>query len=151
MLVKIHKNVRPFVPTDLTQAGELKKPFIGLRGPGGVTVNLYGGTLGMAGLEALCENLRACAPETGAEYVNLEGIRPANNGIGFIGFATDVEITPVDAEDLAWAKGLDRQALRASVEAQVGGIATAARQSSTRRPVPASAPTAAANNDDLPF
>lgn len=119
MLVKIHANIRPYIPTELTRNGDLRKPFVGLRGPGGTNVNIYGGNLGTEGLEKFCRQLKSLAPKTGTEYMELDGVRPNDNGIGFIGFVSDISVLTADPDDVEWAKTLDRQNLRSQVEGQV--------------------------------
>ena len=107
------------------------KPFVGLRGPGGTNVNIYGGNLGTEGLEMFCHQLKALAPKNGTEYIELDGVRPNDNGIGFVGFVSDISMLIADPDDIEWAKALDRQNLRSQVEGQV-----ARRAADLSAPVP---------------
>lgn len=159
MLVKIHGNMRVYEPQDLTRNLEPKKPFIGLRGPGRTTVNIYGGTEGLSGLQRFLKELLKAAPKEGTAWIALEGVRENSNQNGFIGFVTDLEICSADPEDIEWARSLDRAHMRAQVEGQAAGLATQAKQAAApaRRPMPATVAkqldnvVAAASSEEMTF
>jgi hypothetical protein len=128
MLVKIHANIRVYVPgeNELTINGQVKKPFLGLRGPGDINVTIYGGTAGVEGLEKLVKELKSHAPKTGYGYVQVTGVRRSDSG--FIGFAGDVTCTGSPTNKmLEWAEGLDLVALQRDVEEELNGRSSRAR------------------------
>ena len=155
MLVKIHANLRVTSPEGLTKSGEIRKPYLALRGPGNTSVKVYGGSAGIPMLEALVAILKDESKIF--SWIELDGVRPDGRG-EFVGFVSDLGVLPADPDEIAWAKALDARVMRANIEAAALGLpqgperpASGARAASTpRRPVP-TAPVAAASNEDLPF
>jgi hypothetical protein len=120
MLCKIHKYIRITNPQGLNRNGEARKSYLSLRGPAGSSINVYGGNAGDAGLKELVERLIAMVPEkqVGSMYIHLDGIRPTDNGLGFVGFASDLTPMPASESALAWAAAKDDEFMRRSLDVQ---------------------------------
>lgn len=110
MIVRVHAGIR-VEENKLKRDGSAYAPHISLQLPGQVWAKVFAGTNAtLAELRKFAADLASLADK---QYVDLDGLRPDNNGSEFVGFLSDIAVGEADEEDLVWARGLKREIERA--------------------------------------
>jgi hypothetical protein len=138
MLISIHTNHKIHTPEGVNGKGLPYSPFIVFRMGSGVTLKIYGGDAGMAGLKALLAQISDLVASGVTDLMPLRGIEA--KGDGFVGFvptfrfrpATQAEVdrwssVETDNIGLAWQQLAAARAANAAEKPPVKASATASK------------------------